>query len=141
MKLFLLERLLITWDITPSDIAQKQCTTIHPYSPYPDDIVFVDTVQRRVQQERCSSLQWRYNEHDGASSHRSFAQPFVQRKHQSSASLDFEGNLPVNAGFLSQSASYAENVSICWRHHDFDPISWGVCFHEWNKIHNDCAIM
>ena len=36
-----------------------------------------------------------------------------QRKHQSSASLAFE--------FPAQKASNAENVSIWWRHHDFDP--------------------
>ena len=28
-----------------------------------------------------------------------------------------EGKPPVNGGFPSQSASYAENVSIWWRHH------------------------
>ena len=35
-----------------------------------------------------------------------------QRKHQSSASLAF-----VTGGFPSQTASYAENVFIWWRHH------------------------
>ena len=40
-----------------------------------------------------------------------------QRKYQSSASLIF-GNPPVTGGFPSQRASYVENVSIWWRHHE-----------------------
>ena len=41
-----------------------------------------------------------------------------QRKHQSSASLAFVwGNPPVTGEFPAQIASYAENVSIWWRHH------------------------
>ena len=40
-----------------------------------------------------------------------------QRKHQSSASLAFGGNSPGTGEFPAQMASYAENVSIRWRHH------------------------
>ena len=41
-----------------------------------------------------------------------------QRKHQSSASLAFcAGNSPGTGEFPAQMASYAENVSIWWRHH------------------------
>ena len=40
-----------------------------------------------------------------------------QRKHQSSASLDFcEGNSSVTSEFPAQSASKAKNASIWWRH-------------------------
>ena len=35
-----------------------------------------------------------------------------QRKHQSSASLAFEGNSPLTGEFPAQMASNAENVSI-----------------------------
>ena len=38
-----------------------------------------------------------------------------QRKHQSSASLAFEGNSPVTGEFPAQRTSYAENVSISLR--------------------------
>ena len=38
-----------------------------------------------------------------------------QRKHQSSASLAF---VPETDEFPAQMASYAENVSIWWRHHE-----------------------
>ena len=40
-----------------------------------------------------------------------------QRKHKSTASLLFAGNSPVTGEFPAQMASYAENVSIWWRHH------------------------
>ena len=39
-----------------------------------------------------------------------------QRKHQSSASLAF---LPVTGEFPAQMVSYAENISIWWRHHEW----------------------
>ena len=42
-----------------------------------------------------------------------------QRKHQSSASLAFVREIHRGTGeFPAQMASYAENVSIWWRHHD-----------------------
>ena len=43
-----------------------------------------------------------------------------QRKHQNSASLAFFAvNSPGTGEFPAQMASYAENVSIWWRHHGF----------------------
>ena len=45
-----------------------------------------------------------------------------QRKHQSSASLNFVwGNSPMTGEFPAQIASNAENVSIWWRHHGLGP--------------------
>ena len=47
-----------------------------------------------------------------------------QRKHQSSASLAFcAGNSPETGECPAQMASYAENVSIWWRHHAIQ-IDW-----------------
>ena len=40
-----------------------------------------------------------------------------QRKHQSSASLAFVWGIHRTGEFPAQRASYAENVSIWWRHH------------------------
>ena len=40
-----------------------------------------------------------------------------QRKHESSASLDLCGEFTGTDEFPAQRASYAENVSIWWRHH------------------------
>ena len=41
-----------------------------------------------------------------------------QRKHQSSVSLAFVGNLPGTDEFPARMASNAENVSIRWRQHE-----------------------
>ena len=41
-----------------------------------------------------------------------------QRKHQSSASLAFVWEFTGTGEFPAQRASYVENVSIWWRHHD-----------------------
>ena len=50
-----------------------------------------------------------------------------QRKHQSSASLThWAGNSPVTGKFSAQNVSYAENVSIWWRHHA--PVLCSECF-------------
>ena len=48
-----------------------------------------------------------------------------KRKHQSSASLAFAGNSPGTGEVPAQMASYAENVSIWWRHHEVrDIYTW-----------------
>ena len=70
------------------------------------------------------TLQWRHNGRDSVSNHESH--DFLlnrysdadQRKHQSSTSLAFVGKSPGTGEFPAQMASYAENVSIWWRHHD-----------------------
>ena len=46
-----------------------------------------------------------------------------QRKHKSSASLAFVQGIHRDGEFPAQMASYAENVSIWWRHHDLDAVS------------------
>ena len=70
------------------------------------------------------ALQWRHNEHYGVSNHRPhdcllnclFGRR--SKKTGSSASLSFcAGNSPVTGEFSAQMDSYAENVSIWWRHH------------------------
>ena len=45
-----------------------------------------------------------------------------ERKHQSSASLAFVREIHRTGEFPAQMASYAENVTIWWRHHEW-PIS------------------
>ena len=46
-----------------------------------------------------------------------------ERKHQSSASLAFVWGIHRTGEFPAQRASYAENVSIWWRHHEW-PLLW-----------------
>ena len=67
------------------------------------------------------SLQWRHNDHDGVSN----LQPHVcllnQRWSKKTSKLRVTGlcavNSPGTGEFPAQMASYAENVSIWWRHH------------------------
>ena len=61
-------------------------------------------------------LQWRHNERDGVSNH----QPHdcLQKKTSKLRVTGLcAGNSPVTGEFPAQRASYAENVSIWWRHH------------------------
>ena len=70
------------------------------------------------------SIQWRQNGLDSVLNHQPhdclLKRLFRHRskKHQSSASLALcVGNSPETGEFPTQRASYAENVSIWWRHH------------------------
>ena len=49
-----------------------------------------------------------------------------QRKHQSSASLAFVWGIHRTGDFPAQKASYAENVSIWWRHHGYAAVATTV---------------
>ena len=58
-------------------------------------------------------------------------------KHQSSASLAFvRGISPGTGEFPAQRASYAENVSIWWRHHEGTRIDNNVFVHQ--SRHREC---
>ena len=70
------------------------------------------------------SLEWRHNGYDGVSNH----QPHdcslngsFRRRSKKTSKLRVTGlcvgNSPGTGEFLAQMASYAENVSIWWRHH------------------------
>ena len=72
---------------------------------------------------RVLTLQWRHNERDGVSSHQPhdclFNRLFRRRSKKTPKPRVTglcEGNLPVTGEFPAQMASYAENVSIWWRH-------------------------
>ena len=70
------------------------------------------------------ALQWRHNEHDGVSNrqpHHCLLKRLFRRGSKKASKLRVtglcEGNSPVTGEFPTQMASYAENVSIWWRHH------------------------
>ena len=72
-----------------------------------------------------SSLQWCHNEHDGVSNHQPhdcLLKRVLGRRSKKTSKLRVTGlcvgNSPVTGEFPAQMASYAENVSIWWRHHD-----------------------
>ena len=70
------------------------------------------------------SLQWRHNERDGVSNHQlhdCLLNRLFRRRSKKTSNLRVSGlcmgNSPVTGEFPAQMASYAENVSIWWRHH------------------------
>ena len=81
-------------------------------------------------------LQWRHNERDGASNHQphgSLLKRLFRRRSKKTSKLRViglcVGNSPATGEFPSQRASYAENVSISWRHHEL-PSRGNHCCHD-----------
>ena len=79
------------------------------------------------------TLQLRHNRPDGVSNHRHlnwlFNRLFRRRSKKTSklrVTALCEGNSPVTGEFPSQRASNAENVSISWRHHDYQPYKYNI---------------
>ena len=74
------------------------------------------------------SLQWRHNDHDRVSNHQPHGcllNRLFRRWSKKTSKLRVTGlcagNSPGTGEFPAQMASYAENVSIWWRHHDLYP--------------------
>ena len=77
------------------------------------------------------SLRWRHNDHAGVSNHQPHGcllNRLFRRKSKKTSKLRVTGlcagNSPGTGEFPAQMASYAENVSIWWRHHDSCKISY-----------------
>ena len=80
------------------------------------------------------SLRWRHNDHAGVSNHQPHGcllNRLFRRKSKKTSKLRVTGlcagNSPGTGEFPAQMASYAENVSIWWRHHVYqsDSTVWG----------------
>ena len=76
------------------------------------------------QRRHCSPLRWRHNDHAGVSNHQPHGcllNRLFRRKSKKTSKLCVTGlcagNSPGTVEFPAQMASYAENVSIWWRHH------------------------
>ena len=74
-----------------------------------------------------NTLQWRHNEGDGVSNHQPhdcLLKRLIRRRSKKTSKLRvtglFAGNSPVTGVFPAQMASNAENVSIWWRHHEWN---------------------
>ena len=72
------------------------------------------------------ALRWRHNDQAGVSNHQPHGcllNRLFRRKSKKTSKLRITGlcvgNSPGTGEFLAQMASYAENVSIWWRHHGF----------------------
>ena len=77
-----------------------------------------------VQLASRKSLRWRHNDHAGVSNHQPHGcllNRLFRRKSKKTSKLRVTGlcagNSPGTGEFPAQMASYAENVSIWWRHH------------------------
>ena len=71
------------------------------------------------------SLQWRHNGHDSVSNHQPhhcLSNRLFRRRSKKTSKLRvtglWAGNSPGTGEFPAQMPSYAENLSIWWRHHD-----------------------
>ena len=74
-------------------------------------------------------LRWRHNDHAGVSNHQPpgcLLNRLFRRKSKKTSKLRVTGlcagNSPGTGEFSAQMASYAENVSIWWRHHAKDSL-------------------
>ena len=74
--------------------------------------------------QMCNSLRWRHNDRDGVSNHQPhecLLNRLFRRRSKKTSKLRVTGlcvgNSPGTGEFPAQRASYAENVSIWWRHH------------------------
>ena len=84
------------------------------------------TTQIQHDKNEHEALQWRYNELDDVSNHRRLhcvINRLFRRRSQKTSQLRVaglcEGNSPLTDEFTTQKASYTENVSIVWLHHEF----------------------
>ena len=74
---------------------------------------------------QCVTLQWRHNGCDGVSNHHPHG-CLLNRLYRAQIRENIKaprhwplcGDSPVTGEFFAQKASYAENVSIWWRHHE-----------------------
>ena len=79
------------------------------------------------------ALRWRHNGHAGVSNHQSrdcLLNRLFRRTSKKTSKLRVTGlcagNSPGTGEFPAQRASYAENVSIWWRHHDYFELHQGL---------------
>ena len=80
------------------------------------------------------TLQWSHNGHDSVSNHQPYAcllNRLFRRRSKKTSKLPITGlcagNSPGTGEFPAQIASYAENVSIWWRHHDITDNATEAC--------------
>ena len=88
-----------------------------------------------------NSLRWRHNDHAGVSNHQPHGcllNRLFRRKSKKTSKLRvtglWAGNSPGTGEFPAQMASYAENVSIWWRHHVFTGVVFSLaCLYSYHS--------
>ena len=96
-------------------------------------------------------LRWRHNDHDSVSNHQPHGcllNRLFRRRSKKTSKLRVTGlcvgNSPGTGEFPAQMASYAENVSIWWRHHDdflMSMVSNRQNGHQWQDTFCKCQII
>ena len=83
-------------------------------------------IHATIECRKLRTLRWRHNDHAGVSNHQPHGcllNRLFRRKSKKTSKLRFTGlcagNSPGTGEFPAQMASYAENVSIWWRHHEY----------------------
>ena len=86
-------------------------------------------------------LRWRHNDHAGVSNHQPHGcllNRLFRRNSKKTSKLRVTGlcagNSPGTGEFPAQMASYAENVSIWWRHHATHIDIWGFKVKLWFRL-------
>ena len=95
------------------------------YTEIKKDISYSTLVYKTLRHSnQPNSLRWRHNDHAGVSNHQPpgcLLNRLFRRKSKKTSKLRVTGlsagNSPGTGEFSAQMASYAENVSIWWRHH------------------------
>ena len=110
-----------------------------PYKYHTDSCRFLLWCYRQTSVGSCvsfmqcplGSLRWRHNDHAGVSNHQPpgcLLNRLFRRKSKKTSKLRVTGlcagNSPGTGEFSAQMASYAENVSIWWRHHVAGTVVW-----------------
>ena len=90
-----------------------------------EQIIPCNVLTSPVRTEHFITLRWRHNDHAGVSNHQPHGcllNRLFRRKSKKTSKLRVTGlcagNSPGTGEFPAQMASYAENVSIWWRHHE-----------------------
>ena len=113
------------------DFIDMRITRLHP------------TIMESVQWQWCSlqwcALPWRHNGRDSVSNHQPhdcLLNRLFRRRSKKTSKLRVAGlcagTSPGTGEFPAQMASYAENVSICWRHHGSSSIWHNTKYNKGN---------
>ena len=103
---------------------RKQTLRVHLWKLPSQNVIYSIFLILRFVQSSSDTLRWRHNDHAGVSNHQPpgcLLNRLFRRKSKKTSKLRVTGlcagNSPGTGEFSAQMASYAENVSIWWRHH------------------------
>ena len=122
------------------DLNSKQCSFLRRHRPFSfvtkRRLGICPTILAKwVDKNACIPLRWRHNGRDCVSNHQPYdclLNRLFRRKSKKTSKLRVTGlcagNSPGTGEFPAQMASYAENVSIWWRHHGYCNFAYSLQF-------------